>query len=383
MKVLYDYTAFFNLKYGGIPKCFVELIKHFPLEDEAIVAIKESDNIYLKESNLIPNLDSIHWKCNKFILPFPFKGQRRLLEICKTIGLPTPYSTNMRYAIDLIKKGDYNVFHPTGMDDYFLPYLHKKPFVITIHDMIPELLKNGDSNISRVKRKLAQKSSHIIAVSENTKADIIKLWGIPEEKITVIYHAAEKVSFGVNNLLLNKINLPNKFFLYIGKRSGYKSFKDFLIQTSLFFQQNRDVYLLCTGSPFTKEEMILIEKLKLTSQLKSYFFTTEQLMYTYSKAIAFIFPSKYEGFGIPILEAFAMKCPVLLNNTSCFPEIAKDAALYFNLEDNTSCLHSLETIYNMSPNERMQLVQKGTERFKNFSWEKSAKQLVDVYKSII
>lgn len=385
MRILYDYQIFFSQNYGGISRCFAELIHNLPENIDAIIGIKQSDNLYIKELGLVPDLQPLHWTSDNFILPFYSKIQKKLLDWSNMIPcLNTPYTINKRYSIELLKKGDFDVFHPTDLEDYYLPYLKGKPFVFTIHDMIPEILGNNpDAYQCRQKRLLASRAAHIIAVSENTKKDIMRILDIPEDKISVIYHAANICSFKDEVLLQNEINLPAKYFLYVGTRSDYKSFKEFLIQTASFFQKNRDVSLICSGSPFNKEEKSLINKLKLNLQIKSYFFTTEQLMYAYSKAIAFVFPSIYEGFGIPILEAFAMKCPVILNNASCFPEIAEDAAIYFDLNDNYSCLKTLETTYGLSNKEREFLVEKGIERFKNFSWEKSAQQLVDVYKSVI
>lgn len=385
MKVLYDYQIFFSQNYGGISKCFAELISNLPKNAESVVGIKQSNNVYLKELDIVSGLQPLHWTSDNFILPFYSKIQKKLLDWSNLIPcLNTPYTINKKYSIELLQKGNFDIFHPTDLEDYYLRYLKGKPFVFTIHDMIPEILgHNPNSFQCRQKRLLASKAAHIIAVSENTKKDIIRLLNIPDEKISVVYHAAKIFSFKNEDVIQKETNLPAKYFLYVGNRNNYKSFNDFLIQTSSFFQKNKDVNLICSGAPFNKGEKALIEKLKLSLQVNSCFFSTEQLMYAYSKAIAFVFPSRYEGFGIPILEAFAMKCPVLLNNASCFPEIAKDAALYFNLDDNYSCLKTVETVCNLSHGERELLVKKGFERFNDFSWKRSAKQLVDVYESVI
>ena len=97
---------------------------------------------------------------------------------------------NLTYSINRIEKGDYDVFHPTFFDDYFVKHLNGKPFVLTIHDMIPELFSTSDKLQIENKKRLAQSASHIIAVSEKTKEDIVELLKIPEDKISVIYHGA-------------------------------------------------------------------------------------------------------------------------------------------------------------------------------------------------
>lgn len=384
MKILYDYQIFFSQNYGGISKCFAELISHLPKNVDSIIGIKESNNIYLKELGLVPGLKPLHWTSDNFIFPFYSKIQKKLLDWSSFISFfKTPYNINKNYSIELLKKGDFDVFHPTDFEDYYLPYIQGKPFIFTIHDMIPELMGiNPNVFQCRQKRLLAKKATHIIAVSENTKSDIMKILDIPEEKISVIYHAADTYSnFSCD--VRKKNRLPQKYFLYVGGRNSYKSFQKYLMHVATFFNENKDVYLICSGNPFNKDELKLIDRLGLNGQIKSIFFSTEELMYAYANAIAFVFPSQYEGFGIPILEALAMKCPVLLNNASCFPEIAQNSAIYFNLDDSESCTHALEYIYNLSPIERSQLILNGTERAKFFSWEKSARQLTEVYKKFV
>lgn len=385
MKVLYDFQTFFYQKFGGISKCFAELISHLPSDVDAVLGVKESDNVYLKELNLVPNLKPLHWNSEHFILPFYFKGQGKLLSICdKFEFLNTPYVVNKKYVIELLKKGDFDVFHPTYFDDYYLPYLGNKPFILTIHDMIPELFLDANHYQCRQKRLLAYKAAHIVAVSEHTKKDIMNILGIPAEKISVVYHAVNLSQIQKNASICNiDVPLPDKYFLYVGLRYDLKCFKQYLIHVASFFQKNKDVSLICTGKPFTSQELQLIMDLHLENQVFAFFLSTEQLMYAYSKAIAFIYPSRYEGFGIPILEAFAMQCPVLLNNASCFPEIAQDAACYFDIDDERSCLQAIEYIYDQTNEERNILIGKANERLKDFSWELSAKKLVDIYKNVV
>lgn len=379
MKILFDYQAFMMQNFGGVSKCFAELIYNLPPEVKYKIGIKESDNIYLHELKLVQGLKNLHWTKEHFLFPFYIKGQEKLLGFFNKTGLlQTPYVINRNYTIDLLNKKEYDVFHPTFFDDYFLPYLGEKPFVLTIHDMIPELFFSKNNFQTQKKKILAKKASHIIAVSENTKNDIIKILDIPEEKISVIYHAYDNNTPQKENVIL-----PDKFILYIGMRAAYKAFEEYLIKVSPFFNKHKDIFLLCTGKPFTAKERALINKLNLTDQVKIALFSTPQLMYVYSKAIAFVYPSKYEGFGIPILEAFASECPTLLNQASCFPEIAQDAAIYFDINDEASCIQALETVSSLTPEEKNNLIQKGKKRLSDFSWEKSALQLTEVYKKII
>jgi glycosyltransferase involved in cell wall biosynthesis len=110
--------------------------------------------------------------------------------------------------------------------------------------------------------------------------------------------------------------------------------------------------------------------------------TDNQLAYVYSKALAFIFPSLYEGFGIPILEAFSCGCPVLLSNKSCFPEVAQDAAIYFDPQNSESILQAIEKVL-IDKKLRSEKIEKGFKRLRDFSWQKMALHTENVYKSIL
>jgi len=124
----------------------------------------------------------------------------------------------------------------------------------------------------------------------------------------------------------------------------------------------------------------LIEKLNLKERIIHTFVMTEELFNLYHHALAFVYPSEYEGFGMPILEAFACDCPVLLNESSCFREIGGDAALYFKMDSDKS---NFVEVYNTLQYQREMLIAKGRERLHNFSWEKSANKLADIYRQCI
>ena len=112
--------------------------------------------------------------------------------------------------------------------------------------------------------------------------------------------------------------------------------------------------------------------------------TSQELLDLYHYAFTFVYPSKYEGFGIPILEAYKADCPVMLNRASCFPEIAGDAAVFFDLNSEKSDFEEqFETLYRLTGDERGELIQRQRERMKLYSWSKSAAQLADVYKDVL
>jgi glycosyltransferase involved in cell wall biosynthesis len=284
----------------------------------------------------------------------------------------------MIYSLKQVENNDFDIFHPTFFDSYFLPYL-KKPFVMTIHDMAPEIFNFSKEQI-RGKIKQATRASRIIAVSENTKKDIIRYLNVPEEKIEVIYHGY--VPSEVDNHTKSIIEGP--YILYVGDRSiAYKNFSYFTRQIAIFLGSHKEFKMVCTGKEFSKEELLMFNNLGIEKKIIHLFCNTSELNNLYVHAFSFVYPSIYEGFGIPILEAFNANCLVILNKKSCFPEIAKDGALYFDSDNEDKKLSTvLEDVFSMSNSDRQNLIIKGKNRLKKFSWVKSAEKLSNIYRDI-
>jgi glycosyltransferase involved in cell wall biosynthesis len=279
-------------------------------------------------------------------------------------------------------RGEFDVFHPTFYNDYFLSYIGNKPFVLTVHDMIPELYPQyfpRDYDQIVLKKKLIPLANAIVAVSENTKKDIIRIYGVPASKIHVVYHGSSLLSENSDN------NYDFPYLLYVGGRWYYKNFPSFVKSIVPVLLQHNDTHVICTGESFNKEEQDLMRQYGVEDRFISCLVKTDRDLYSlYHHALGFVYPSEYEGFGIPILEAYQADCPVLLNNASCFPEIAGDAAIYFNMDSkNSNLTEQIECLLSMSAEERRTLLTRQRERLKRFSWEKSAKQLADVYQSVI
>lgn len=382
MRILYDHQAFEMQSHGGVSRCFAELYKNLPQDICASISLKESENVYIKEMNLA----GTHFKrdgFNNFICRRPFPGKWHLYEIYqKILGKREDTDVNLTHSINELQKGEFDIFHPTFYNDYFLPHLNGKPFVLTIHDMIPELYpqyyKTDDIHII-MKRKLAPLAKAIIAVSENTKKDIIHFLNIPEEKVYVVYHGC---SF--SSLQIHRSPYKFPYLLYVGDRFGYKNFIPFVKQVSPVLKQHKGLHVICTGKPFEKEEKKAFKELGVSNLFVNTWVKTDAELYSlYHHAECFIYPSDYEGFGIPILEAYQADCPVLLNRASCFPEIAKDAAIYFNIRSNANNLsQSLEDFLSMSKYEKESLLTKQRARLAEFSWRGSAERLAKIYNSI-
>ena len=150
MKILYDHQAFTMQTHGGVTRCFAELISHLPDDISSVIAIKESDNVYLKEKQLVEDLKPLSRSRRTFLGGVDNPLKEFLFNCLNYIpGVRTPKVINRDYSLELIKRHDYDVFHPTFFDEYFLPYLGDKPFVLTVHDLISERMEINNGMIAR------------------------------------------------------------------------------------------------------------------------------------------------------------------------------------------------------------------------------------------
>lgn len=263
----------------------------------------------------------------------------------------------------------------------YLP--ENKKLVLTVYDMIHEKFPHFFCQLSmeyQSKEKLCQRADLILAISETTKNDLVDIFKINPEKIRVIHLATD---FKIINQVTNFINwLPNKYILFVGKRDGYKNF-NWMLRSIAKILIEKNINLLVIGSKFSVEELQIIEGRNLSSLIIQNNVTDSHLLQeVYAKAQLFIFPSLYEGFGIPILEAFASKVPVLLPRASCFPEIAGDAAAYYEVNDEIDFCNKVSDLLT-NQEIRLKLVDDGVERLKQFSWSKTANETYKSYQELL
>lgn len=282
-----------------------------------------------------------------------------------------------RYAPDLI--------HGT----YYLAKIHRPktvPFVITVFDMIherfPEQMVAGEEKIPGEKKRCMQQADRVICISEHTRNDVVELVGIPEEKTTVIHLGS---SFSPSTTLTDE-NPPcaSPFLLYVGNRGGVKNFTRLLRAYAQSTSLSGAFSLLCFGGgTFTAEELQSARDLGLgPGQLLHVAGDDRMLAKSYTHATALIYPSLYEGFGLPILEAMACDCPVLCSNTSSMPEVAGGAALFFNPLSVDEIAACMETIVSSTAT-RQRLVSAGRQRAAHFSWDRCVEETIQVYKQCL
>lgn len=368
MRVLYDDHIFTYQRYGGISRYFYELIQNASTDNySALIPYLITNNEYLEKSSL---LDLLHVPSKT-----GYVARKAWLQ-----------RFNRNQSIRLLQKQDtYQVFHPTYYTPYFLNHIGNTPFVLTIHDMIHERMGKefkelgNDTELIAAKALLAQKASKIIAVSATTKKDIIELLNIPEEKISVIYHGA---SFSTAQAIACTPPLA-EYLLYVGNRGLYKNFIPYLTAIAPLLKKRNQVLVCAGGGVATAEERALIAQLGLSSLIHFVAFKTNaELAAWYTHAKAFIFPSRYEGFGIPLLEAFASKCPCLVSDATALPEVAGEAALYFSATDPTHMLSQTERLVDDTLL-REDLIEKGSQQLAQFSWELTATQTGACYRAVV
>lgn len=376
MKVLFDYQCFQMQKFGGVSNSYSQLILHLRKAGvETRIGMKDTRNIHLIRAGLIPAQSTF-----KRIVSGLISHGGEVLEGLRQKGIVDQKKYNRKYSIDLLEQQDFDIFEPTFFDPYFIPYLKGKPFVATVHDMTIERLSEMRIDDVQAERKkvVCSAADMLHCPSESTKKDIIELYGMDPKKIEVVYHGApKKVKFNKTPIM----QFP--YLLYVGNRKLYKNFMPFVQECAKLFEIYPELNLVCTGTPFTKDEIDIFVSLHIYHKVHHWRVSDQGMANLYHNAVAFIYPSLYEGFGLPILEAFTYNCPVLLTPYSCFPEIAGDAALYFDMKKGKSnFIEVFRTLYTSAEEDRKRLIAKGNKRLELFSWDKSAEKLINIYKRL-
>lgn len=305
----------------------------------------------------------------------------------------------IREKVDLVHFPHFNV-----------PLLTTKPFIVTIHDLIltrfPTRRASTLSPAMYFLKNLAyrlviftaiKRARQIISVSQFTKNDIVQKFGVKESKITVTYEGVANLSHGHDSLfvakmadqeVLSKYNINHQFLLYVGNAYPHKNLES-LIRTFIEIRKEKpDLRLVLVGKDdyFYKriKEYAASHNLWQVSNINSPvifpgYVPDRQLEIMYQRAAAYVFPSFYEGFGLPPLEAMAKGCPVLCSNQSSLPEVLGEAALYFDPYQESDFVAKAKLILD-NQGLRQSLVEKGYQQAKLYNWWECARETLDVYK---
>jgi len=365
MKILYDGEIFIRQKVGGINRYFSNLISWLPHNYEPIIT-----TLNTCESSL------------------PDHANLKLLSYNRFGIKPGRLSYAVEpYYFEMIEKfSSYQIFHPTYHYLLTRKKLTKrnKPIVITVYDLLQELFPSFfDSEEVHFKKAAILAADVIICISENTKKDLIDYYKISEEKIFVTYLAAN-LNASLTSCMASQISIPKSpYILYVGSRHKHKNFNVLLDSFGVLVKCIDDIKLCVVSHPFQEQELKIIADKGLQSHIKNISYVNDSdLVKLYQNCLCFVYPSIYEGFGIPLLEAMLCKAPVIASCTSSIPEIVGEAGLLFDPMATNELTDRLLFLFN-NPAARQSLIAKGIHQASKFSWNKTVNQTLKIYRSLV
>jgi glycosyltransferase involved in cell wall biosynthesis len=349
----------------GVGRYLFNLLKHYPELDRSNEYL-----LYMKEGKPASSLSGFS---------------------SKTISMPfLDYNftwLNLRLPIEL-KRDRIDLFH---CPFYGLPVYQPCPMVVTIHDIIYEVHpewfpKLKGASFRFLSRWAARTARKIIAVSEHTKKDIIERYRVPEDKIEVIYEAPDDMYMPIKDEALLrktmlKYNITRDFLIHVGAIHERRNVIRLLKVLKELKQSGRDLQLVLVGSiqwPFIDLKRLLLDMGLQDNVVHLEFIPDNDLICLYNSARLFVYPSLYEGFGLPLVEAMACGTPVAASNVSSIPEVVGDAAILFDPYNGREMLDSIKLVLD-DKSYREALIVKGFERVKRFSWSRAAEQTIKLY----
>ncbi len=366
MKILYDHQVFSLQDTGGASRYHYELARHLCSRDgvEINVHLGINDSVY------------------------PFNSLRELGA--KILSSNTRFPPGLlRYGLNELGTGlaagffrKWEIYHPTLYRA--MPLVRAQHIVVTHHDCtherFPELFSSA-KRIMRHRRRLFSVADLIICISDSTARDLAHFYGIDEGKIRVIHHGLGAMIRQPEQAKELTSQLRRPYILYVGTRHAYKNFLG-LLEAYTRSATCRDFDLVCVGGgKFTRDEEQRITELGIRSKLLLIPRASEAILTeAYSRAHLFVYPSLYEGFGLPPIEAMSCGCPVLAADSSSIPEICQQAALYFDPQVSDSLTDALRNALG-NPRREEQIVV-GLAQAAKYHWGTCAEKTLQVYREI-
>jgi glycosyltransferase involved in cell wall biosynthesis len=362
---------------AGVGHYTYSLVQH-------LVPLTKKDELVLFFDHRMPNntmMQALAAQAHVRIVRFPLSEYKRYL----------PFGYSHVVVADALRKQQLDVFHSPA---YIIPYQYRQPSVITIHDLAiyrhPEWFppKQKFSTAILVPSSV-KRASKIIAVSQATAKMVQESFGVDRRDIAVIYEGmskTKKIAKKTRQKTLNTFGIRDRFFFYIGTIEPRKNLEGLVKAFDAFITahpRHRDMQLVLAGNKGWKHERIFraIARAHWSMNIRYLgYITAEERTALMQSCTAFVFPSLWEGFGLPVLEAAAMGVPVLTSNISSLPEVGGDGALYVNPRSITEIQNGLGVLARDS-RKRLSLGKKGKAHAKQFSWEKCAKETYTVYRS--
>ena len=367
MKVLYDHQIFCYQTYGGVSRYYTEVARE--LRDRGYAqcqfSLFLSTNHYLDAYGLVAK--------NRVWERLAFRGKERISSVLNQMG-----------TVRTLSRERFDVFHPTFFDPYFIPRLRGCPFVVTVYDMIHEMypyLYPDGHVVSENKREFVAKANRVIAISNCTRGDVLRFYpDVDPAKVVTVYLGNSIVSLESDE---HAFESGPPYLLFVGSRGKYKNFNLVLEAFPSLVREFQDLRLICVGGgPFTDEEARRVAALGLEAKVERIDASDDRLGWLYRHAQALVYPSSYEGFGLPILEAFAAQCPVVTTNAPAIVEVGGDAVLCVDTQTSEGLGEGIRRVLSDSSS-RDSLVSRGRKRALDFTWERTARETLNVYTSIL
>lgn len=359
MRVALDEQIFAIQAYGGISRLFYEKARAFESDDSFGVSID-------------PLRAPI---VNEYLLGDPELAAR--LQVTRSGG---PYQALARYFTRRRRTDSVDVVHNT----FYLPRgLSEHPDsrrVVTVYDMIPELLPKTRRRLDFLTEKHAyvQKAHHIICISESTKRDLLRVYPEIHAPVTIAYPG---VGPSFHPSVEHVAGFPEPYILHVGNRSSYKDGATLLRAFARICKAFPDHTLfLVGGGPLTAEESAFITSKDLGGRVLQRSLGDAEVPAAYRQAEVTVFPSRYEGFGLPAVEAMACGSPLILTDTSSLPEVGGEAARYFAPGDDAALAGLLGDVLANS-GQRAQLREAGYAQAAKFTWSGYARANADAYRA--
>jgi glycosyltransferase involved in cell wall biosynthesis len=359
VRVLFDTYAFRMQRVGGISRYYAELIRRLP-------SFGISPRVFM------PIVDNEHAASTGLALrrSTAMLSRHQLLR-------RAAHSAWTRTDRLLQRAGRYEILHRTYYADAG-PV--RRPTACTIVDMIPELFpQTFGPNPHQYKRQVAASSDLIFSISESTTRDVADIYRLDPAKIVTTPLGIDPAAFVSPPGTSNPFLVP--YVLFVGQRGGYKNFSRLVAALKPILADRPALSLAVVGGPLDRAETDLLASTNALSRVRQAQLPDSALPMVYREAELFVFPSEYEGFGIPLLEAFAAGCPVAASRTSSFPEVGGDAVEYFDPRSTDDISQALARILD-SPARANELRARGAERVLLFPWTRTAQKTAEAYRRL-
>lgn len=353
MRVAFDEQIFLHQRRGGISRYFVEL-------GTALAAMSDTE--------LVPPAGPVAAPLAAESWGLPLVRSRAGRRLMLALARRRPMRT---IGADVV--------HRTFYDPAWLRGHGKAPMAITVYDMIPELFPDQvPTGVHLAKRAYVSQADLILTISDRTRQDLIDCYGAPAAPIVVTPLGVDRMFF--TSAAPTESVSPSPYLLYVGQRDGYKDF-DLLLRALLALPPELSL-LAAGGGPLTAHEVSRARALGVSHRITQRDMGDRDLVNAYSGASAFVLPSRYEGFGLPMLEAMAAGTPVVASDGGALPEVGGDAVRYFTAGDSTALASAVDDAITKKT-ETQDLIDRGRRRARAFTWAHTAELSAAAYQSVL